>query len=81
MATTGVTTAPPKPSKQTQIYLDTISRSNEEEQSKWDQVMKNFDLLFSQVNDIGLVQQQLMTQLDIRGATMDQYSNEQHMIA
>lgn len=58
-----------------------MSKSVEDEQSKWDQVMKNFDLLFSQMNDIGVVQQQLKTQLDIRGAAMDQYSAEQHMIA
>jgi hypothetical protein len=66
--------APPKPSKQTQILLDTMSRSADEEKTRWDQVMEHFDLLFSQINDLGVVQQQLKAQLDIRGAAMDQYS-------
>lgn len=74
--------APPKPSKQTQILLDNMSKIADEEKSRWHQVMENFDLLFSQRNEMGVVQQQqLKTLLDIRGATMDQYSQEQHMIA
>jgi len=72
--------APPKPSKQTQILLDNMSKSAEEEKTRWDQVMENFDLLFSQVNEIGVVQQQMKSQMDIRGAAMDQYLAEQHMI-
>jgi hypothetical protein len=79
--TSSIITAPPKPSKQTQILLDNMSRSADEEKSRWDQVMENFDLLFSQMNELGVVQQQVKTQLDIRGAAMDQYSQEQHMIA
>jgi len=58
-----------------------MSKSIEEEKTRWDQVMENFDLLFSQVNEIGVVQQQMKSQMDIRGAAMDQYSAEQHMIA
>lgn len=76
-----VITAPPKPLKQTQILLDTMSKSADDEKNRWDQVMEQFDLLFSRVNDIGEVQQQLKTQMDIRGAAMDHYSAEQHMIA
>lgn len=45
-----------------------------------DQVMEQFDLLFTRVNDIGEVQQQMKTQMDIRGQAMDNYSAEQHMI-
>jgi hypothetical protein len=58
-----------------------MSRNTEEENTKWDQVMEHFDLLFTQLNDLSVVQQQLKSQLDIRGAAMDQYSQEQHMIA
>ena len=58
-----------------------MSKSIEEEKTRWDQVMENFDLLFSQVNEIGVVQQQMKSQMDIWGAAMDQYSAEQHMIA
>lgn len=46
-----------------------------------DQVMEQFDLLFRRVNDIGKVQQQMKTQMDIKGAAMDHYTTEQHMIA
>ena len=58
-----------------------MSKSAEEENTRWDQVMENFDLLFSQVNEIGVVQQQMKSQMDIRGAAMDQYSAEQYIIA
>jgi hypothetical protein len=39
--------APIKPSKQTQILLDEVSRSNEDDKTRWDLVMENFDLLFA----------------------------------
>jgi hypothetical protein len=38
---------PPRPSAQTKILLDTMSKRSDEDNSKWDQVMGNFDLLFS----------------------------------
>ena len=38
-----------------------MSKSADEEKSRWDQVMENFDLLFSQMNEMGVVQQQLKT--------------------
>ena len=43
--------------------------------------MENFDLLFSQVNEIGVVQQQMKSQMDIRGAAMDQHSAKECIIA
>jgi hypothetical protein len=49
--------APIKPSKQTQILLDTMSKSADEEKSFMNQVMDQFDLLFTKVNDIGEMQQ------------------------
>ena len=77
---TVVITAPVKPSKQTQILLDNMSKSTDEKQSM-DQVMEHFDLLFTRVNDIGETQQQMKQQMDIRGAEMDEYTAEQHLIA
>jgi len=74
-------TAPLKPSKQTQILLDNMSKNTEEEKTRWDQVMEHFDLLFTRVNDIGEVQQQMKTQMDIRGQAMDNYTAEQQLIA
>ena len=73
--------APLKPSKQTQILLDTMAKSADDEKQFMDQVMEHFDLLFTRVNDIGELQQQMKAQMDIRGAAMDNYSAEQHMIA
>jgi len=78
---TVVVTALVKPSKQTQILLDDMSRSTDEEKQFMDQVMEQFDLLFTRVNDIGETQQQMKQQMDIRGAEMDEYTAEQHLIA
>jgi len=58
-----------------------MSKNTEEENTRWDQVMEHFDLLFTRVNDIGEVQQQMKTQIDIRGQAMDNYTAEQHLIA
>jgi len=44
-----------------------MSKSADEEKQFMEQVMDQFDLLFSRVNDIGEVQQQMKTQMDIRG--------------
>jgi hypothetical protein len=52
-----VITAPPKPSKQTQFMFDAMSKTSEEERGHWDQVMENFNLIFQQMNDISLIQQ------------------------
>ena len=54
-----VTTAPPKPSKQTQFVLDAISKNSDNDKGRWDQVMENFDLIFQQMNDTGLIQQEI----------------------
>jgi hypothetical protein len=56
-------TAPPKPLAQTKVLLDQMSRSQEDDKNKWDQVMDNFDLLFTRMNDIGIIQQDLKNQL------------------
>jgi len=58
-----------------------MSKNTEEEKTRWDQVMEHFDLLFTRVNDIGEVQQQMKTQMDIRGQAMDNYTAEQQLIA
>ena len=58
-----------------------MARSADDEKQFMDQVMEQFDLLFTRVNDIGELQQQMKVQMDIRGAAMDNYSAEQHMIA
>lgn len=54
-----VTTAPPKPLAQTQFILDAMSTKTDDEKSRWEQVMQNFDLVFQQMNDISIQQQEL----------------------
>ena len=56
--------APPKPSVQTKFILDAMSTNTDEEKSRWEQVMENFDLVFKQMNDISLIQQQLKQSVD-----------------
>ncbi|WVZ78969.1 hypothetical protein U9M48_026604 [Paspalum notatum var. saurae] len=76
-----IITAPPKPSKQTQILLEAMATNGTEDKAHWEQLMENFDLLFSQVNDIGINQQQLRAQIDFNARTVDQYAQEQKLIA
>jgi len=74
-------TAPPKPSAQTKILLDQMSRSQEDDKTKWDQVMDNFDLLFTRMNDIGIIQQDLKNQLTANNLMIDNCTKEQQFIA
>jgi hypothetical protein len=67
-------TAPPKPSKQTQILLDEMSRSNDDEKTHWDSVMDNFDMLFARLNDIGIIQHSLKTQLEDNNRRVDTFA-------
>jgi hypothetical protein len=60
---TSFTMAPPKPSTQTQFILEAMSKTNDDEKNRWDHVMDQFDMLFSRVNDISLIQQELKTDL------------------
>ena len=71
----------PKPSKQTQILLDQMSKSADDDQSKWDQVMDHFDLLFNRMTDMGIVQQEMKTQIELNNAKVDKCSADQQFIA
>lgn len=51
-------TIPPKLFVQTKILLEHMSKSIDGEKFQWNQVMENFELLFSKVNDIGVIQQE-----------------------
>ena len=48
---------------QTEIILEAMSKTSEEGNTRWDQIMGNFDLLFAQINDLGLIQQELKTEV------------------
>jgi len=41
-----------------------MSTNTDDEKSRWEQVMDNFDLVFKQMNDISLIQQQLKQSVD-----------------
>lgn len=69
-----INTASLKPSAQTKFILDAMSKKTDDEKGRWDQVMDNFDLLFSRVNDIGLIQQELKKEVT-------ETKNEQKFIA
>lgn len=71
-----VITAPSKPLKQTQILLDAMSRSADEEKAFKNEVMEYLHPLFSRISDIGEVQRQMKAQMDIRASAMDNYSAE-----
>lgn len=75
-----VITALIKPSKQTQLLLDEMFRSNEEEKTRWDSVMDNFELLYARLNDIGLIQQDLKNQLQDNMRRVDNVVSDQKLI-
>jgi hypothetical protein len=58
-----------------------MSRNNEDDKTQWDLVMDNFDLLFARPNDIGLIQQELRTQLQTNNHRVDNVASEQKFIA
>jgi hypothetical protein len=68
MASPKFKTAPVKPFKQTQILLDKISQTTEEDKPKWDQVMS-------------LTQQELKAELKSTNAKVAQCSKDQQVIA
>ena len=55
-----------------------MTRTSEEESSKWDQLSKNLDVMFSQISEMHDVQKKMKAQMDL---TADDYSTEQHLIA
>jgi hypothetical protein len=58
-----------------------MSRSNEDDKTRWDSVMENFDLLFARLNDIGVIQQDLRTQLEANNQRVDNFAADQKLIA
>lgn len=48
-----------------------MSKSNAEENKRWDQVMEIFDLLYTRLNDMGVTQQELKSQIQLNNAKVD----------
>jgi hypothetical protein len=61
--------------------LDQMSKSADDERSKWDEVIDNFDLLFTRMIDMGIVQQELKTQIELNNSKVDKCSSDQQFIA
>ena len=45
-----------------------MTKSADDDQSKWDQVMDHFDLSFNHMTDMGIVQQEMKTQIELNNA-------------
>ena len=58
-----------------------MTKSADDDQSKWDQVMDHFDLLFNRMTDMGIVQQEMKTQIELNNAKVDKCSVDQQFIA
>jgi hypothetical protein len=58
-----------------------MSRSNDDEKTRWDSVMDNFDMLFARLNDIGIIQHSLKTQLEDNNRRVDTFAADQKFIA
>jgi hypothetical protein len=57
-----------------------MTRRSEEENSKWEQLQKNFDTMFSQMAELRNTQKEMKAQMDLYGSVMDEYTTEQHTI-
>jgi len=76
-----VTTAPPKPSVQTQILLTQMEERAQAEDAHWDSVMESLDLLFTKVATMENRQQRVETQLDVLARVMEQVLLDQQTLA
>ena len=58
-----------------------MPRSNEDEKTRWDSVMDNFDMLFARLIDIDIIQQGMRTQLQDNIRRVDNVASDQKFIA
>jgi hypothetical protein len=58
-----------------------MSNCAEEENTRWGQVMDNFNLLFTRMNDIGIIQQEVKQQLTETNLKVAQCTADQQFIA
>ena len=79
--TPGAATASIKPSKQTQILLDHMSKQSDDDKSKWDQMMESVDLLFDRISDINNSQPELKQQVMETTQKVDRFSTKQDFIS
>ena len=70
-----------QPSTQTNLIIDIMTRRSDEENTKWENLQKNLDVMFHQITEMYSVQKQMKAQLDLTAAAMDEYTHEQHLIS
>ena len=58
-----VITASIKPSKQTQLLLDEMSKTAASDEERWNAILEHMDLMSTRMNDMGIVQQELKSQV------------------
>jgi len=58
-----------------------MTRSREEENSRWEKLERSLDALFTRIDGLSNTQNQMKTQMDLRDQAMDSYTEEQHKIA
>lgn len=79
------TTAPPKPSAQTQLLLSRMDDREKQEDERWDDVMANMDLLFAKVATVDSRQQQfearLEAKVDMSSTVLEQLLKDQQLLA
>lgn len=77
----GFTTAPPKPSAQTQILLEAMASSEQREEERWDRITESIDLLFAKVGEIDRTQQKMNAQMDLSAQLMERMLQDQQTLA
>jgi hypothetical protein len=70
------TTAPPKPSVQSQLVMDAMEENEEKIEAKFDKMMDSIDMLFNKMENIHFAQQQKQVKLDINTKAVDQSNRE-----
>lgn len=76
-----VTTAPPKPSVQTQFVLSRMDSLEKRVEERWDQVMASLDLLFAKVEEVEVNQQKTDTRVEMSTKVMEQMLKDQQLLA
>ena len=58
-----------------------MSKSADDDKSRWDQMMESVDLLFHRMNDIGVIQLEPKTQMQENNKKVDKCAAEQQFVA
>jgi hypothetical protein len=76
-----ITTALPKPSAQSKLIIGKMEEWEKKHDARWEQVMENTDMLFSQVGDISNHQQKMQEQMNMNTKVVEQMLRDQEVLA